>query len=318
VSSFGEELKRERELREITLREISEATKVNLRYLDALERNDFERLPGGVFNKGFVRAYAEYIGVDPETMVNAYLLEERGQQSERVDGLSEDLFRPAGGSAIRSHTAPDTPGGDTGRGVLVKAAVVVAALGALTAAAFLLWWWWSADDGSAPDSRAPVEPSTVIERASGAPPSTHGTEPVNETPDEGSSAAAVANLPSPKAVDPERSPEGVEPEPSPPRRDRPAAVPPGVRVPPVRVLLARPTQGRLNCDNRRVEILDDLAANTEMVFRCREFLLVDALDGGAVMVQPEGSEATPLGPDGLPVVGRYLVPARPRSSGGEP
>jgi len=310
VSSFGEELKRERELREITLREISEATKVNLRYLDALERNDFERLPGGVFNKGFVRAYAEYIGVDPETMVNAYLLEERGQQSERVDGLSEDLFRPAGGSAIRSHTAPDTPGGDAGRGVLVKAVVVVAAVGVLAAATFLIWWWWwGSDDGSTPDSRAPAEPTTVIEPASGTPPSTAGTEPVNDPPDDGSSAAAMATLPSSEAV---------EPEPPPVRRDPPAAVPPGVRVPQVRVLLARPTQGRLNCDNRRVEILDGLAADTEMVFRCRKFLLVDALDGGAVMVQPEGSEATPLGPDGLPVVGRYVVPARPRSSGGEP
>jgi len=310
VSSFGEELKRERELREITLREISEATKISLRYLDALERNDFERLPGGVFNKGFVRAYAEYIGVDPETMVNAYLLEERGQQSERVDGLSEDLFRPAGGSAIRSHTVLDTPGGDAGRGALVKAAVVVAAVAVLAAATFLIWWWWwGADDGSTPDSRAPAEPTTVIEPASGRPSSTAGTEPVNEPPTEGSSAAAMATLPSPEAV---------EPEPPPVRRDEPAAAPPAVRVPQVRVLLARPTQGRLNCDNRRVEILDGLAANTEMVFRCREFLLVDALDGGAVMVQPEGSEATPLGPDGLPVVGRYVVPARPRSSGGEP
>lgn len=309
MSSFGEELKRERELREITLREISEATKINLRYLDALERNDFERLPGGVFNKGFVRAYAEYIGVDPETMVNAYLLEERGQQSQRVDGLSEDLFRPAGGSAIRSHTPPDPTDGDSGRGVLVKAVVVVAALGVLAAATFLIWWWWSSGDRSTPDPRAPSEPTTVIEPASGTPPSTAGTEPVHEAPDEGSSAAAVATP---------ASSEAVEPEPLPVGQDEPTAAPPGARVPQVRVVLTRPTQGRLNCDNRRVEILDRLAADTEMVFRCREFLLVDALDGGAVMVQPEGSEATPLGPDGLPVVGRYVVPARPRSSGGEP
>src|SRR6185369_11641013 len=80
MSSFGEELKRERELRQISLREVSEATKINLRYLDALEQNDFRHLPGGVFNKGFVRAYSEYIGVDPEAMVNAYLLEERTQE----------------------------------------------------------------------------------------------------------------------------------------------------------------------------------------------------------------------------------------------
>src|SRR4030095_422268 len=81
MSSFGESLRRERELRQISLREISEATKINLRYLDALERDDFRHLPGGVFNKGFVRAYAQFIGIDPETMVTAYREEDGRQQS---------------------------------------------------------------------------------------------------------------------------------------------------------------------------------------------------------------------------------------------
>ena len=94
MSSFGEELKRERELRQITLREISEATKINLRYLDALEHNDFKHLPGGVFNKGFVRAYAQFIGVDSETMVNAYLLEERNQEARGRQQKGEALGRP--------------------------------------------------------------------------------------------------------------------------------------------------------------------------------------------------------------------------------
>ncbi len=77
--SFGEELKRERELREITLREVSESTKISLRHLEALERNAFENLPGGVFNRCFVRAYSQFIGVDPESMVDAYLLQENTQ-----------------------------------------------------------------------------------------------------------------------------------------------------------------------------------------------------------------------------------------------
>ncbi len=80
--SFGEELKRERELRDITLREISESTKIRLSYLEALERNAFENLPGGVFNRGFVRAYSKFIGIDPESMVDAYLLQENTQLSE--------------------------------------------------------------------------------------------------------------------------------------------------------------------------------------------------------------------------------------------
>jgi len=308
VSSFGEELKRERELREISLREISETTKISLRYLEALERNEFGRLPGGVFNKGFVRAYAEYIGVDPETMVNAYLLEERGQQSERAGGLSEDLLRPARGSAIRPHTTPASHGGDAGRGLLAKAAVIAVAVALLAAATFLIWWWWgSTGNESTPDSRAPVESTTVTEPAPGSLPATAGVDRVDGPPAEGSSATSVPALPVPDRAEPE-----------PDDREESAAAPPGAGVPQIRVLLTRSTQGRLNCDNRRVEILDGLAEGTEMVFRCREFLLVDALDGGAVLVQPEGSEATPLGPDGLPVVGRYIVPAKPRSSGGTP
>ncbi len=75
MASFGESLKRERELREISLRQISEATKINLRYLEALEENRFDALPGGLFNKGFIRAYATYIGIDGEAMVNSYLQE---------------------------------------------------------------------------------------------------------------------------------------------------------------------------------------------------------------------------------------------------
>src|SRR5262249_606343 len=84
MPSFGETLRRERELRQITLREIAEATKINTRYLDALEHDDFRHLPGGVFNKGFVRAYAQFIGVDPESMVMAYLQEETKQQGPEL------------------------------------------------------------------------------------------------------------------------------------------------------------------------------------------------------------------------------------------
>lgn len=91
MPSFGEELRRERELRSISLREIAEATKVNLRYLEAIERNQFEALPGGVFNRGFVRAYAEFIGVDPEAMVNAYLLEEQSKTAPQTAEKPEVL-----------------------------------------------------------------------------------------------------------------------------------------------------------------------------------------------------------------------------------
>jgi cytoskeletal protein RodZ len=70
--SLGEELKRERELREISLREISEATKISIRILEAIEKNNFRALPGGIFNRNFLRAYAEFIGIDSENVVRKY------------------------------------------------------------------------------------------------------------------------------------------------------------------------------------------------------------------------------------------------------
>ena len=107
MSTFGETLRRERELRQISLREISEATKINLRYLDSLERDDFRHLPGGVFNKGFVRAFAQFIGIDPEAMVMAYLDEERSQEARSphpagsTPGVAAEATLDPGPSGVR-------------------------------------------------------------------------------------------------------------------------------------------------------------------------------------------------------------------------
>ncbi len=103
--SFGEEIRRERELRQISLREVAQATKINLRYLEAMERNDFAYLPGGLFNRAFVRAYCQHIGVDSESMVNAYLLEEQSQAGTAKDTDSGLLRGSAvGGPAHRTPT----------------------------------------------------------------------------------------------------------------------------------------------------------------------------------------------------------------------
>ncbi|HEY1925467.1 MAG TPA: helix-turn-helix transcriptional regulator, partial [Candidatus Acidoferrum sp.] len=59
--TFGEILKRERELREVTLNEVTVATRIPPRFLEAFEREDWEKLPGGIFNRGFVRAIARYL-----------------------------------------------------------------------------------------------------------------------------------------------------------------------------------------------------------------------------------------------------------------
>jgi cytoskeleton protein RodZ len=69
---FGDRLRREREMRGITLDEITESTKIARRHLEALETEHFDHLPGGVFNKGFVRAYARFLGIDEDQAVADY------------------------------------------------------------------------------------------------------------------------------------------------------------------------------------------------------------------------------------------------------
>jgi cytoskeleton protein RodZ len=73
LPSFGEKLKQEREKRKITLEEISTSTKIGTRMLQALEEDKFNQLPGGIFNKGFVRAYARCLSLDEEQTVADYL-----------------------------------------------------------------------------------------------------------------------------------------------------------------------------------------------------------------------------------------------------
>jgi cytoskeleton protein RodZ len=72
MGAFGDRLRREREMRGITLDEITESTKISRRHLEALEGEHFGQLPGGVFNKGFVRAYARFLGLNEDQAVADY------------------------------------------------------------------------------------------------------------------------------------------------------------------------------------------------------------------------------------------------------
>jgi len=89
--SFGERLRRERESRNITLQEMSESTKIALHYFKLLEDDDFANLPGGLYNKGYVRAYAQFIGLDPEPVLKAYALAQQTQEAEASEHNSEVL-----------------------------------------------------------------------------------------------------------------------------------------------------------------------------------------------------------------------------------
>ena len=70
---FGRNLREARERRGVSLRQIANATKIGMSALEALERNDFSRLPGGIFSRAFVRSYAIEVGLDPEATMQEFI-----------------------------------------------------------------------------------------------------------------------------------------------------------------------------------------------------------------------------------------------------
>jgi transcriptional regulator with XRE-family HTH domain len=98
LASFGEELRREREIRGISLKEIADATKISKRFLEAIERNDHKTLPAPVFTRGFVREYARYLGLSSEEMVNRYNFaavgDDRIEQSAHLERLTTPQAPP--------------------------------------------------------------------------------------------------------------------------------------------------------------------------------------------------------------------------------
>lgn len=72
--TLGEKLRQAREERGITLSEVAEQTRISSLYLESIENDDYRILPGGIFNKGFVKSYAKYVGVDEQEALLDYSL----------------------------------------------------------------------------------------------------------------------------------------------------------------------------------------------------------------------------------------------------
>ena len=73
MGSFGQDLKKAREAKGVALEAIAAATKITTRYLQAVEQEKFDQLPGGVFRRSIVRSYARFAGLDEDEWVTRYL-----------------------------------------------------------------------------------------------------------------------------------------------------------------------------------------------------------------------------------------------------
>jgi cytoskeleton protein RodZ len=73
MGDLGQRLKREREAKGVSLNEIAQKTRIGVRLLKAIEEEEFDQLPGGIFNKSFIQQYAEYLGIDEKQAIRDYL-----------------------------------------------------------------------------------------------------------------------------------------------------------------------------------------------------------------------------------------------------
>ena len=99
--SFGASLKRERELRGITLDEIARETKISARMLACIDSDRFDQLPHGIFGRSFVRSYACYLGIDEQKAVQEYLLATESISSE------ESSLALSGGQRMFTSSPPE-------------------------------------------------------------------------------------------------------------------------------------------------------------------------------------------------------------------
>jgi cytoskeletal protein RodZ len=130
AASIGEQLRLAREERGIGLREICDQTRISVHYLEAIEANDYKRLPGGVFNRSFIKAYAKCVGYDEREAIEGYTryLREHGDTSDEINT-----------TPLHSKVYTDTP---ATRSPVLTVVLAILILAILTGAALAALHWF--------------------------------------------------------------------------------------------------------------------------------------------------------------------------------
>ncbi|MFN7939995.1 MAG: DUF4115 domain-containing protein [Thermoanaerobaculia bacterium] len=164
ASTFGLWLRRQREARSISLREIADSTKISVRYLEALEQDRFDVLPAQVFVRGFLREYARFVGLDPDEAFNHFL-------------ASYAVPRPAAGAESPTPRRRASPSA-WGYGLLLGLAVVIF----LAIAAILSFYARRRNESAAPAPTSLVPPAQAAAVAAAASPGTGDATPARGAP----------------------------------------------------------------------------------------------------------------------------------------
>lgn len=147
ASSLGAQLRSAREAQGVSLRQISEQTRIQMRYLEAIESDNFQHLPGGIFNRSFVKAYAKQVGYNEDEALEAYA------RTAREQGTPSDEEMPT------SYHPRVYTNGDSTRNPLVNILFAALILGVISIGAYALQHWYNRNI-AAPTVPAPAVAST--------------------------------------------------------------------------------------------------------------------------------------------------------------
>ena len=275
--TFGDNLKREREMRGVSLDEISAATRIATRFLQAIENEQWDQLPGGVFNRGFVRAVAHYLGLDEENIVAEYVLAAGDRQSVPV----------------WSGTPPLVTSEKPWLAWIIAVGIMIGLIagGWFGTRRFLAWRTAKRAAQNAVMS-ATDSPASLEMRANPASPEAA----VTPTPDSGAPPAATkapsgtgGSVPATSAASPAISP-GMT-----------SGTTPGVPASPVpfelKIAADKKTKVTVQADDDRV-FNGTMKAGENHTFTAKEHFEISAHDAGAVQLELNGKMIAPLGAPG--------------------
>ena len=189
----GETLRRERERQKLTIQDIEQGTSIRAAYIEALEKGDYENLPGEVYAKGFVKNYANFLNLDADKLAKEFSAEISPpvESAEEISTLAEENI-PAENQKteklkITELQEPNMKIGSHSQGSSSSTAIIAAVfLIAILAGGF--WYYLK----NSPETVANVEPPAQTETTN--PAETAPTNPVSAAvPQEGVNIQAKFN-----------------------------------------------------------------------------------------------------------------------------
>jgi cytoskeleton protein RodZ len=265
---FGERLKREREMRGVSLEEIEGATRIKVKYLEALETENWPQLPGGAFNRGFIRTVARYLGMDEDSILAEYTLAKKDSTAVAVRFVSLEKRTPL------------WPRGVNTAAILAICLAVIVTVGWLGYRGVSAAWRAAESHGTARATRtgrwgsAPASSAHAADRAAPAP-----------APVEAGVVAIPSNLL----------------ENSAPARVVPSNAAAIATKPYIQMKIEAGKNARIRVvADRRLIYTGRIAAGDTRRYRARNTFEISASDSGAVLIELEGQTMPPLGPPGQP------------------